>query len=255
MTKVIGLDIGGTKIEGIVFDGKKIVKQLTIVTPKNLADFKYSIAELSKFLSVGEQITGVGVGTAGVVNPQKGVIVTSPNLKFVKNFNIRKFLQSLGYKAVVLDNDANCFTRAEAMLGKARGSKNIIGITLGTGIGSGLFINGHNYRGSHYSGGEVGQLLIENNTLEHHYQRAKAGNNFKLISGLLVVRLADLVNILDPDCVALGGSVSQLYHRKFLPNALKLMPKYFLNKKLKPKIYVSFMKSSGALGAALQLTK
>jgi glucokinase len=207
--------------------------------------------ELAKFLSANQKIQEIGVGVAGVVDQGKGILVTSPNLKYIKNFKLSELLRSYGFEKVKIDNDASCFTRAEAVLGQAKNYQNIVGIILGTGIGSGLYINGQDFRGSHNSGGEIGQLMVGHDTLEHHYQKAKAKNDFKEIGRLLAVRLADLINIFDPDCIIFGGSVSLLHHKKFLPQALNLAKKYIVNKKLKPKMAVSRLQSAGAIGAAL----
>src|SRR3990167_1179644 len=132
---VIGLDIGASKIAGIIFDGKKAVKDLTIVTPKNLSGFKYSLLKLVKFLSLNAKI------------------------KFLVGFNLLKLLKSLGTKKAVIENDANCFALAEARIGQGRKLKNFIGITLGTGMGGGLISNGKRYRGMRGSAGEVGHMM------------------------------------------------------------------------------------------------
>jgi predicted NBD/HSP70 family sugar kinase len=251
MANVIGLDIGGTKIEGIVFDGQKILKSLKIVTPKNLADLKHSLLELVKFLSADHKVEAIGIGAAGIVDPQKGTWLASPNIKFIKNFNLAGLFRLSGVKQVKIDNDASCFTRAEALLGQGKSYKNIIGVILGTGIGSGLFVAGQNFRGSHYSGGEIGQLIVDNDTLEHHYQRAKQKGDIKEIGRLLAVRFADLINILDPDCFILGGSFSQYEFKKISPQVLKIIEKNLINKKFRPKILISRLTSAGSLGSAL----
>lgn len=248
---MIGLDIGGTKIEGVVFDGRRAVKSLTIVTPRNLSDFKYSLTELLKFLSLGIHIGAVGVGTAGVVDSDKGVVLASPNLEFLKNFKFAAYIKSLGYQNVKIDNDANCFARAEMLLGQGKKYKNVVGVILGTGIGSGLYLNGQNYRGSHHGGGEIGQLIMCNDTLEHHYQKAKDKGNFSEVGRLLSVRFVDLAKIFDPDCFILGGTVSKLHYKKFSTQIARAFSKYLNNRKFKSKILISHLNSAGALGAAL----
>jgi predicted NBD/HSP70 family sugar kinase len=72
MPNVIGIDIGGTKITGVAFNGRKVVRELTIVTPKSVKDFKFSIGRLVKFLSAGKKISGLGIGQPGVINPKTG---------------------------------------------------------------------------------------------------------------------------------------------------------------------------------------
>jgi glucokinase len=250
---VIGLDIGGTKIEGIVFDGKKILKSLKIVTPKSLPDLKYSLVELVKFLSAGFEVRAIGAGMAGIVNPQKGVWVKSPNIGYVKNLDFAGVFRQLKIKQVKIDNDANCFVRAEMVLGQGKQCRNVVGMILGTGIGSGIYINGANFRGSHYAGGEVGQLIVGSDTLEHHYQKAKQKGDYGEIARLLSVRLSDLINILDPDCIILGGSVGQLEYPRYMPQVLKNLKKDLISPSRKSKILISRLQSAGSLGAALLL--
>lgn len=96
-TYTIGLDVGGTKITGILFDGKKVVRELTVVTPKSLAQFKKSLSKLVEFLAFNHRVKGVGVGVAGIVNTKSGTIQYSPNMKFLAGFKFEKFLESLGF--------------------------------------------------------------------------------------------------------------------------------------------------------------
>jgi glucokinase len=251
-TYTIGLDIGGTKITGILFDGKKIVRELTIVTPKNLAQFKKSLTKLTEFITYNHSVTGVGVGVAGIVNTKNSTVQYSPNMKFLAGFKFEKFFEAMGYKEIVVENDANCFAYAESVLGKGKGFSNFVGITLGTGVGAGLISNQNLYRGSHGSAGEAGHMMADfKYDTEYYFQAAKNKKDFKRVGEVVGILLANIINLLDIDGIVLGGTVSQKHHAQFLPIALKVARLHILNKQIKPKILISTLKDSGALGAAL----
>jgi glucokinase len=253
MKQVIGLDIGGTKITGIVYDGKSAVRELTVVTPKNLHNFKQTLLKLVDFLSSGKQIAGIGVGLAGIVNA-KGVVIYSPNMKFLDGYNIGKFFKDLNYKTVQIENDANCFALAEAYLGKGKAYKNFVGITLGTGLGGGIIFDKEIYRGAHHSAGEAGHIMADfKYDSEHYFQAARNKKDFKRMGEVVGILFANIVNLLDVDAIVLGGSVSIKHSASFLPAALKAARKHIVNKTILPKIVISNLKNSGSFGAALLL--
>lgn len=254
MKNVIGLDIGGTKITGVVYDGKKIVRQITVATPGNLKDFKDSLSKLVEFLAYGRHIVGVGIGVAGIINHEKYTVQYSPNISYLQYFNFKQFFTLLGYSSLSVENDANCFAYAEAHHGKGKKFKNFVGITLGTGIGAGLVARGKLYRGSHGSAGEAGHTMADfKYDAEHYFQRARDKQDFTFMGEVVGNLFANIMNLLDVDGIVLGGTVATKYHKKFLPPALEHAKKHIMNKAIKPKIVISSLKNAGALGAALLL--
>lgn len=255
MKYVIGLDIGGTKITGIVYDGKNIVRELTVATPKNLKNFKYSIIKLINFLSYGKTVEGLGIGMAGIVNA-RGIVVYNPNMKFLIGFNMGKFSKSLNFKKVEIDNDANCFALAESRKGKGKGFKNFIGLTLGTGIGGGIVLKKQLHRGDHRSAGEPGHIMADlKYDSEHYFQSARRQNNFKKMSEVIGILFANVLNVLDVEAIVLGGTISLKFHKKFVPHAITVARKHIANKNIKPKVLISNLKNSGSLGAALLVSE
>ena len=251
MKYVIGLDIGGTKINGIVFDGKKVLKELTIVTPKNLPEFKISSLKIVDFLSADYKINAVGIGIAGQVDLAKGLVDHSPNIPFINKFKIAEFIFKERGFATEADNDANCFTRAELVLGQGKQFKNFLGLTLGTGIGGGIVIEHKIYRGQNNSGAELGHMLSNGKYIESIFQNARDARSNSQLGLLLGDMFASLANAFAPDALILGGGVSTDKTRNFLPLADKQMRKLLFNKELKIKILVSKLKNPGALGSAL----
>jgi len=253
MTKnVIGLDIGGTKITGVVFDGKKIVHTLTIYTPKNLADFKHSVTKLVEFLSAGKNIYGLGIGQPGVIDAKTGIASAIYNTRFLKGVNLKKFYQGLGIKNVITENDAHCFALAESFLGKGKNYKNFIGITLGTGIGGGIILNRRLYQGSHKAAGHAGHIMADlKHDSEHYYQIFRNKKNFRKLGETVGILFANIMNVLDIEAVILGGSVATIHGKQFLPHALEVAKKHVVNNKTLPKVLVTNLKHAGAIGAAL----
>ena len=103
---------------------------------------------------------GVGVGAPGPLDRALGMVITAPNLGW-KMFPLRERIQSATGLQTTLDNDANCATLGEWFTGAARGAKNVIGVTIGTGIGGGIIIDGKLFHGSSDVAGEIGHMTID----------------------------------------------------------------------------------------------
>ncbi len=237
---------------GAVWDGKKNVKEIVAPTPHNLAAFKHRLLILVKELAEGRNLQSVGVGIAGLVDKKHGVVKSSPNLKFLKNFKIKKFLLGSGFSAVSVDNDAACFTLAELKLGAGKKYKNFLCMTLGTGIGGGIVIGRQPYRGYENFGAEFGKMFLENGQLEPQFQKARIKRDYEKIGELLGQACANLISMFNPEAIVFGGSVVESY-KKFK----KPLEKY-LKARLKPArskavFLVSKIKNAGAVGAALLL--
>ena len=103
---------------------------------------------------------GVGVGAPGPLDRERGVVVVAPNLGW-RDFPLRDSISERTGLPVALDNDANCATIGEWWKGAAQGAKNVVGITIGTGIGGGIIMNGVLYHGSSDVAGEIGHTTID----------------------------------------------------------------------------------------------
>lgn len=163
---IIGIDIGGTNAPCAILSGDG--KIINMLEKKTLAEggvkeviksFVDSINEL-KTLEKDKKIEAIGIGAPGTLNHKTRTIITSPNLPHWKDIPIVDMIQKEVNIPVFLDNDANCAVMAEHWLGNAKGTKNVVLMTLGTGIGGGIIINNEIYRGSHGSAGEIGHTTI-----------------------------------------------------------------------------------------------
>ncbi len=163
----IGIDLGGTNVAiGIVTEDGKIVDKKSFPTNagRPCSDMAKEMAEtilgLLKANNVSvDDVKSIGVGSPGSINKDDGVIIYSNNLNF-ENEPLRAEIQKYIDKPVYIDNDANCAAWAEVMAGAAKGIDNAIMITLGTGVGGGIIVNGRLYSGFNFCGGELGHTVL-----------------------------------------------------------------------------------------------
>lgn len=163
----IGVDLGGTNIAtGVIDENYKIIGRGKVKTraPRPAEAIFDSIKEAVDMAVVNagisyDEITSVGIGTPGSVNKDTGAIEFSNNLKF-HNVPAKAMLEERLKKPIYLENDANAAALGEAVAGSGHGVKNFVAVTLGTGVGSGIIIDGKIYRGSNFCGGEMGHMVI-----------------------------------------------------------------------------------------------
>lgn len=165
----IGVDLGGTNIAvGLVNEEMEIVvkKSLPTGAERPAEEIVADIATLckdvcaEKGISVADVIS-IGIASPGIANNETGVVEYANNLPFLK-FPIAKLLgEYLGMNRIKIANDANAAAWGEAVAGAAKGTKNSIMITLGTGVGGGIIINDEIYCGFNCAGGELGHIVIE----------------------------------------------------------------------------------------------
>ncbi len=167
----IGVDLGGTNIAiGIVNEEFEIVKKGSVPTkPERGADaIVEDMAALSRKLveEMGitmDDIASAGVATPGTANNETGVVEYANNIPFLQFPLADKLSALLDGKPVYIENDANAAAKAEAMAGVAKGEPYSVMITLGTGLGGGIIINGKVYSGFNFAGAELGHIVIEKN--------------------------------------------------------------------------------------------
>lgn len=163
--KVIGIDIGGTSIKGIVMDSLGIVlEEARVNTTASLG--KHHIMDkievlAHKLLAEHADVSAVGIGTAGRVNTLTGqVVYATDNLPGWQGFHIKEWAESLLKLPVVVDNDVNTALLGEQWLGGGEGLNDVIMLTLGTGVGGANMLLGQLLRGADWSGGEYGHVVL-----------------------------------------------------------------------------------------------
>lgn len=172
---IIGVDLGGTNIVvgAVSVDGSRQFGMHSVPTRADLGSDAVveRIAQLVERVATEtmsatgasrSQILGVGIGSPGPLDRETGVVILTPNLGWT-NFPLRDRISGAVQLPATLDNDANCATLGEWWLGAARGAQQVVGLTIGTGIGGGLILNGRLFHGVSDVAGEVGHTTIDAN--------------------------------------------------------------------------------------------
>jgi len=161
MSFFIGLDIGGSKIAGAVFDARgKEIAQHVMPTPANYAGFFTSCKKIVEMLDRGhEEKAPIGIGLAGVVNRDKGTVFAS-NISYLKSHPIQKDFEKAFGRDVRMANDADCAALSEATDGAGKGHSSVFCLIMGTGIGGGLVVDQKIVEGVQGLAGEFGHLPL-----------------------------------------------------------------------------------------------
>lgn len=164
---LVGIDLGGTNIKvGIINDYYEMVIEKSIPTDvtrgseaimKDMAELALSLIK-EKQLDM-ESIRGIGIGSPGIIDSKNGIVTYSNNFNW-ENIPLAKRIQEYTKLPVRISNDANCAAQGEVIAGAAKNCKNVILLTLGTGIGSGIIHNGIIFEGEHPGGGEIGHTTL-----------------------------------------------------------------------------------------------
>lgn len=191
----LGIDIGGSKIRGVLWDGRRASATAEIATPRMKREFIRRLLSLIVRLCrrTPGQVRGVGIGVAGRIRGTQ--VVSSRNISYLKNFDFKILPLPAPLR---VDNDARTFARAEARLGTGRQSRRMLAFTIGTGIGRA------------YS--ELGRLRTVKQ-FEHaepwepDYQRIRDRGSTGTLTKFLAENLSVLVRRYRPDTIVLGGGV------------------------------------------------
>lgn len=275
----IGIDIGGTKMAAILWDGRKVVADYVLATPKDsLEHFLVMLKALVEPLEERARhdkakIAGVGIGVAGAINYEHEVVFDAPNIRILNGVNLLvKIKEVLSYE-IKMDNDTRCFLRAEVKNGAGKKYKTVYGVIIGTGVGGALWMNDSVYEGAHGGAGEPDRMIIDLSsglTLEQSYQKLTQGNtanlameaysgdvlaekSFEELGKIFGSAFANIVNIVDPEVIVVGGGAvgaSDL----FFNVVQKVMRESIASEEGKKKIKILKSKVgplAGAVGAAL----
>ena len=165
MKYIIGIDIGGTIIKGAVFSTEGRLVQASSIETQAYQGTEKALSNLLSLVNSlqekGGRCSAIGIGVAGVLDAKKERLLQSPNLKNLENVNLKSFLAEAVQLPVYLENDANAAALGEQWAGAGRDIENFLLITLGTGIGSGLVLNGDLWTGENGKAGEFGHMIVE----------------------------------------------------------------------------------------------
>lgn len=270
---IIGVDLGGTNIRA-----GKVVEQTIIQTTKTPTPSSGTEDEvLEKLFSVidgcfDEGTKSIGVGVPSVVDVEKGIVYDVMNIPSWKVVPLKEILETRYKVPVYINNDANCFALGEKYYGKAKSCKSIVGLTIGTGMGSGLIFNGKLYEGINCGAGEFGNIPYLNSNYEH-YCSGQFFTEEKSVSAVDAFNLAEqgdkdslqmfseygfhmgqaiksILYAYDPEVIILGGSLTKSYEyfRSAMFEAIQDFA--YRNVLTNLKIEVSELEHSAIYGAA-----
>lgn len=247
ITMLIGIDLGGTKIAGILATPEgKIIMDIQVPTEAQKGK-KQVIKNIEKAIRLLIQVNktkvkAIGIGAPGPILFEKGIVVEAPNLPGWKRVNIKKILEKEFHVPVFVDNDANCAALAEARFGAGKKARHFIYMTVSTGIGGGIIIDRELYRGVNGSAGEFGHMIIDSKgftcgcgnvgclealasgsavkkrygldalsvELAARQGDKKAQRVIQTSAHYLAIGIANLVNIFNPELIIIGGGLSNM---------------------------------------------
>lgn len=271
--KMIGVDIGGTKIEAALIDGKQIIKGHAVLTPHNRDKVTVvnTVGDVIEAL-FSDEVAGIGIGVPGLFDLETNEVLDVVNIPSWDRVPLKKMLEDRFGKPVFVNNDANCFAVGEKYFGKGQQFQNFVGLAIGTGLGAGIVINNHLYSGRFCGAGEVGTIYYKDKTVEAYAsgqffkdqglsgaelaKKAEEGDQEAIILfnefGQHVGRaIANILFSLAPEAIVLGGSVSRSFHL-FEPAMRAVLENEFPFQRLyrSLKIEISDLKNGAVLGAS-----
>ena len=167
MSPTIGVDVGGTKIAaGVVSDSGEILAELRTESPADsVAEIEATIASLVAQLQADHEVSAVGVGAAGFIDNSRSRVLFSPNLAW-KDLDLRSDLERLTGLPVVVENDANAAAWGEFTFGAGADAEDLLLVTVGTGVGGGIVMDGELVRGGFGVAAEIGHIRLVRGGIE-----------------------------------------------------------------------------------------
>lgn len=269
----IGIDLGATnvRVARIYQNNIEQIEVEKVVDTNKASDLINQIANLIRKVDC-EEVEGIGIGVPSVVGVEEGIIYDVQNIPAWDKVPLKNILEKKFNKTVHINNDANCFVLGEKCFGKGQGSHSIVGLTLGSGFGSGLILNNSLYYGANCGAGEVGMLPYEDSIFEHYCSGMFFEREFG-ISGTHVFEkikidetdakfmyeafgkhlgngIKAVMHAYDPQIIILGGAIRKAY--PYFKDAMyKSMKDFTYSNSLDAiKIEVSELENVSVLGAA-----
>ncbi len=223
----VGIDLGGTNIAvGIVTKEGEILKKMSVPARAErpfeeiFADMADCIRKLLAETGIKEEeLESIGIGTPGCIDTEKGILIFAGNFKYGKMVNYRDLMAKHFNIPVYIGNDANVAALAEAKVGAAKGVKNAIMITLGTGVGGGIIIDGKIYEGHYTAAGELGHIVLVHNGEQCTCGRKGCWEAYASVTGL--VRQTKAAMAANPDSIMNNTPVDQVSGRTSFDAAKK----------------------------------
>tara|TARA_B100001250_G_scaffold95467_1_gene79796 strand:+ start:3165 stop:4046 length:882 start_codon:yes stop_codon:yes gene_type:complete len=288
----IGIDLGGTKIEGILLSPDNTIIERKRIPTKQDEGYESIIQRIVQLInniqSVSKKEFQIGICTPGALDIETGILKNS-NTACLIGKPIKKDLENQLKRSIAIDNDANCFAIAEALLGSGKNYETVFGVIMGTGVGGGLVLNRKVHHGRLFIAGEWGHQILYPNGRDCYCKKKGCVETYlsgpslekewyknsneslplksiiesydnhpnekynkwkkKFISNFGIA-LSNVINIIDPDVVVLGGGLSNI-NFLYSEGILSVQKNIFSNKKDTPILSNKLGDSAGVFGAAL----
>lgn len=231
---VIGVDLGGTKVRaGIAVNGE--VRNQKQQLFKSMGTKSETLGQLMDLIRplMSSGIRGIGLGVPSVIDVERGIVYNVVNIPSWDCVPLKDILEKEFSVPVAVNNDVNCFVLGEHRFGRLKGMKDVVGMTSGTGLGSGIIINHNLYVGSNCGAGEIGLLSYRDHNIEYYasgnffeafhgvsaitaHDRAMSGDSealgwWKEFGGHMGQAIKTVVYAYDPQAIVIGGSVSKAF--------------------------------------------
>jgi glucokinase len=224
---VLGVDVGGTKIAtGLVNERAEIFSARSIPTLAN-EGYSVSLGQIWKAIesALTPEVTAIGICAPGPLNPKTGVVLNPPNLVGWSDVPLQEMARAKFGLPVKLENDCNAAGLAEALFGAAKHCSSVFYSAIGTGIGSGIILDGNIYHGKNGSAAEGGHVSIDYRSdkickcgsvgciealASGHVLDRAGGYDLNEMALQLGSWLGSIVSLLDPDIIVIGGGVSKI---------------------------------------------
>ncbi|MDL2221136.1 ROK family protein [Parabacteroides sp. OttesenSCG-928-N08] len=230
----LGIDLGGTNIRIGKMQEGVIIEKRTAPSPAKMG-LEESLDYLKEFIRplVTPDLEGIGIGVPSVVDVKQGIVYHVTNIPAWVEVPLKKILEEEFGVPVYINNDANCFAMGESRYGEGQAFENMLGVTLGTGVGAGVILNRQLYNGSNTGAGEIGCMRYLDRIYEH-YCGSEFFSTYHNTTGREAARLAregdakalkiweeygehigELVQAIlyayDPDAIVFGGGITDAY--------------------------------------------
>mgnify|MGYP001545164157 CR=1 FL=1 len=246
MKQILGIDAGGTKIASGLVDEHFRVRQVRLEPTAQGGLTRQLVGLIKKY----KTFDGIGLGVPGPVTAG-GFVAELPNIKGFKAMNLQAYLGRHFAVPIKVLNDAKAFALAEAVAGAGKRAETVLGVVLGTGIGSGFVDHKRIYSGNNRVASEIGRILIENNlTLEQAMRQQ--GPSAAGLEPIIKVILTLAVRVIGPELIIFGGGRAR---NPSFPQVLERCRRTLLRHPASPRVKVSQLKHAGVIGAALPLLK
>lgn len=231
----IGIDLGGTNMRVALIDGDTIKERIIKPCPAQAAEDVVTnqlINQIQELMC--PEVKGIGMGVPSIVDTERGIVYNVNNIPSWREVHLKEMLEQKFGVPAYIENDANTFALGVYHFGEGRGTNNMVGLVMGTGIGSGIVIGGEMYHGMNACAGEIGSLLFKDKDFEYYCSsrffslcHGDTGKNFGIRaqqgdeSALAVWRefgqnvgelMKAIMFVYAPDAIVIGGGISSAFH-------------------------------------------